>query len=261
MRLDGRVALVVGAGSIGAGWGNGKAAAALFAREGARVFCVDRNTAAAEETAAIISGDGGQAIPYTADISSRSDIRAMVSACFDAYGRIDVLNNNVGIFEPGNVVDLAEDAWDRAFSVNLKAVYLTMKQVIPDMVRQGGGSIINISSVSSIRHLGISGVTYGSSKAALNHMTRLTAVEFARHGVRVNAILPGLMRTPFVELSVASRMDAATAEARLRERDERVPMGRMGDAWDVAKAALFLASDDSRYITGTELVVDGGLSC
>jgi NAD(P)-dependent dehydrogenase (short-subunit alcohol dehydrogenase family) len=262
-RLKGKVAMVVGAGSIGPGWGNGKATAVTFAREGAQVFCVDRNPAAAEETVAIITKEGGKALAFTADVSKADQVEAMVAACQRAYGRIDVLDNNVGIAEMGSVVEVSEASWDRVFAVNLKSAYFAMKHVIPVMVGQGGGSIINISSIASIRHMGISYVSYGTSKAAMNQMTRTTAIEFASKHVRVNAILPGLMKTPMVEHSagLAASYAGGDVEAMWRARDAQVPMGHMGDAFDVANAALFLASDESRYITGIELVVDGGITC
>src|SRR3954454_112246 len=148
-RLKGKVAMVVGAGSIGPGWGNGKAAAVTFARQGARVFCVDRDAAAAEETVGIITGEGGTAAAFSADVARASEVEAMVAACLKAYGRIDVLDNNVGIAEMGSVVEVTEESWDRVFSVNLKSAYFAMKHVIPVMVKQGGGSIINISSIAS----------------------------------------------------------------------------------------------------------------
>src|SRR6266478_3613799 len=217
-RLKGKTAIVVGAGSIGPGWGNGKATAVTFAREGAQVFCVDRNQAAAQQTVDIIASEGGAATAFTADAASASDVEAVVAACLKAYGRIDVLDNNVGIAEMGNVVDVSEASWDHVFNVNLKSAFLAMKHVIPVMARQGGGSIINISSIASIRHLGISYVSYATTKAAGN------------------------------------------VEAMWRARDAQVPMGHMGEAWDVANAALFLASDESKYITGIELVVDGGVT-
>ena len=261
-RLRGKTAMVVGAGSIGPGWGNGKATAVTFAREGAEVFCVDRNAAAAEETVKIIASEGGKAAAFTADVSRAIEVEAMVEACLRVFGRIDVLDNNVGIAEMGSVIEVSEAEWDRVFAVNLKSAFLAMKHVIPVMRRQGGGSIINISSIASIRHLGISYVTYATSKAAMNQMTRTTAVEFAADHIRVNAILPGLMKTPMVEHSagLASSYGAGDIEAMWRARDAQVPMGHMGEAWDVANAALFLASDESRYITGIELVVDGGVT-
>jgi NAD(P)-dependent dehydrogenase (short-subunit alcohol dehydrogenase family) len=262
-RLKGKTAMVVGAGSIGPGWGNGKATAVTFARESAQVFCVDRNAAAVEETVSIIKGEGGKAVSFIADVSHASEVEAMVEACLKAFGRIDVLDNNVGIAGMGSVVEVKEPEWDHLFAVNLKSAYLTMKHVIPVMVKQGGGAIINISSIASIRHVGISYVSYGASKAAMNQMTRTTAVEYAPHHVRVNAILPGLMKTPMVEHSagLAASYANGDVEAMWRARDAQVPMGHMGEAWDVANAALFLASDEARYVTGIELVVDGGLTC
>jgi NAD(P)-dependent dehydrogenase (short-subunit alcohol dehydrogenase family) len=261
-RLKDKTAMVVGAGSIGPGWGNGKATAVTFARQGAQVFCVDRNGKAAQETADIITSEGGKAAAFTADASRAGDVEAMVAACVKTYGRIDVLDNNVGIAEMGNVVDVSEASWDHVFAVNLKSAFLAMKHVIPVMERQGGGSIINISSIASIRHLGISYVTYATTKAAMNQMMRTTAVEFAPKNIRVNCILPGLMKTPMVEHSagLAASYAKGDIEAMWRARDAQVPMGHMGDAWDVANAALFLASDESKYVTGLELVVDGGVT-
>src|SRR6266496_5461588 len=217
-RLKGKAAIVVGAGSIGPGWGNGKATAVTFAREGASVLCVDINPAAAEETAGIIQAEGGAAVAHRADVTKAHEVGAMVEACRDRYGRIDVLDNNVGIAELGGVVEISEADWDRVFAVNLKGAFLTMKHVIPVMEAQGGGSIINISSIASIRHVGISYVSNGASKAAMNQMTRTTAVQFARDHVRVNCILPGLMKTPMVEHSagLAASYSAGDVEAMWR---------------------------------------------
>jgi NAD(P)-dependent dehydrogenase (short-subunit alcohol dehydrogenase family) len=261
-RLENKVAIVVGAGSVGPGWSNGKAAAALFAREGARVCCVDVSGAAAEDAARTIRDEGGDAIGVRADASKSDDLKAAVDACLKEYGRIDVLHNNVGIVVMGGVVELSEEDWNRAFDVNLKSCYLAMKHVIPHMVAQGGGSIVNVSSISSLRYLGSNYVTYYTTKAAMNHMTRVTAAEYASRQVRVNAVLPGLMDTPMAKKSAKENRgvtDEGLAEA-WKQRAARIPMGWMGDAWDVARAALFLASDESRFITGVELVVDGGLT-
>jgi NAD(P)-dependent dehydrogenase (short-subunit alcohol dehydrogenase family) len=261
-RLRGKTAIVAGAGSIGEGWGNGRATAVAFAREGAKVLAVDVNLDAANETVGLIAKEGGTAKAFRADVTNSADIAAMVDFCCTAYGRIDVLDNNVGIVELGGVVEVSEAEWDRVFAVNLKGAFLTMKHVIPVMAAQGGGSIINISSVASIRYTGVPYATYYASKAALNHLTRTTAVEYAAKNVRVNAILPGLMKTPMVEKSagLAKVYADGDVEAMWRALARRVPMGHSGDAWDVAWAAVFLASEDSRYVTGIELVVDGGLT-
>ncbi len=261
-RLAGKTALVVGAGSIGPGWGNGKATAVLFAREGANVLCADINGDAANETAAIISGEGGNAEAFASDASKAADVEAMTLRCQQLYGRIDILDNNVGIAEMGGVVDVSEETWDRVFAVNLKSCFLAMKRVIPLMVAQGGGSIVNISSIASIRYTGVPYSTYYASKAAMNHLTRTTAAEYAGRGVRVNAVLPGLMKTPMVEHTpgLAESYAGGDVEAMWRARAAQVPMGHMGDAWDVAHAALFLASDEAKYVTGLELVVDGGVT-
>jgi NAD(P)-dependent dehydrogenase (short-subunit alcohol dehydrogenase family) len=210
-RLKGKTAMVVGAGSIGPGWGNGKATAVTFARQGAQVFCVDRNGKAAQETVDIISSEGGRAAAFTADAANASQVEAMVAACLKTFGRVDVLDNNVGIAEMGNVVDVSEASWDHVFNVNLKSAFLAMKHVIPVMARQGGGSIINISSIASIRHLGISYVTYATTKAAMNQMTRTTAVEYAPKNIRVNAILPRRAMPPAM-----SRRCGAPATRRCR---------------------------------------------
>jgi NAD(P)-dependent dehydrogenase (short-subunit alcohol dehydrogenase family) len=261
-RLQDKIALVVGAGSIGSGWGNGKAAAVLFAREGAKVLCADVNEDAADETVRIIRQENGAANAIRADVTSQDDIRHMIEACMDLYGRIDVVDYNVGLAHVGGVVELLEEEWDRVFAVNLKGCFLTMKHVIPIMERQGGGSIINISSVAGIRYTGVPYSTYYATKAAMIHLTRTTAVQYAPKHIRVNTVLPGLMKTPMVEKTVglADEYGKGDIEEMWKVRDAQCPMGHMGDAWDVAYACLFLASDESKYVTGLELVVDGGIS-
>ena len=261
-RLNDKVALVMGAGSAGPGWGNGKACAAQFAREGARVVCFDLQPEAAEETAQIIRDEGGQAFAVGGNAARSDDVKAAVDACLKTFGRLDVLHNNVGIVINGGVVELPEADWDRAFDVNLKSCFLAMKYAIPPMLEQGGGAIVNVSSISSLRYLGAPYVSYYTSKAAMNHMTRVTAAQYASRQVRVNAILPGLMDTPMAKLSAMKNhgVKAEDMDEAWRKRVDRIPMGWMGDAWDVAKAAVFLASDESRFITGVCLTVDGGMT-
>jgi NAD(P)-dependent dehydrogenase (short-subunit alcohol dehydrogenase family) len=260
-RLQNKVALVTGAGSIGPGWGNGKATAVLFAREGARVFAVDRNLEAARETEGILRGEGGEGAAYAADVSAATEVEAMVAACLERYGRIDVLHNNVGILDVGGPVELSEEQWDRLFAVNVKSMFLTCKYVLPVMERQGKGAIVNVSSISSIRWVGYPSVSYSASKGAVNQLTRSIAVQYAARGIRANCVLPGAMNTPMIREPLKDVYGPGGVEEMIRRRDAMVPMGKMGDAWDVAYAALFLASDEARYVTGAGLVVDGGLTC
>lgn len=262
-RLEGKAAVVIGAGSIGPGWGNGKATAVLFAREGAKVLCADIDEQAAIETAQIIAGEGGEAKALQMDATRAADVERLTQTCIECFGRLDVLDNNVGIVEVGDVVELSERRFDRIIAVNLKSCFLAMKHAIPIMERQGGGAIVNISSITSIRHSGVPYAGYYATKAAVNHLTATTAVDYAAKGIRVNAILPGLMKTPMVAAAVeglASSYDADDVEAMWKARDAQVPMGHMGDAWDVAHAAVFLASEQARYITGVSLPVDGGVT-
>lgn len=260
-RLKDKVAIVTGAGSSGPGWGNGKATAVLFAREGARVFAVDINPDAVSETAQIISGESGDCTVHQADVTSSAQVQKLVDNCLATYGRIDVLHNNVGIVEVGGPVASSEDSWDRVMAVNLKSMFLTCKHVLPHMEQQGSGAIVNVSSITAIRYTGIPYVSYSASKAAVLQLTQSVALEYAAKNIRANSVLPGLMNTPMIVEPLKDCYADGDVDKMIEIRDSQVPMQHMGDAWDVAHAALFLASDDAKYITGTQLVVDGGLTC
>jgi NAD(P)-dependent dehydrogenase (short-subunit alcohol dehydrogenase family) len=260
-RLQDRVALVAGAGSIGPGWGNGKATAVLFAREGARVFAADRNIEAADETRAIIEGEGGVCATYGADVAKADSVQAMVDACLAAFGRIDVLVNNVGIVRTGSIVTTEEADWDLVSDVNLKSVYLTCRRVVPIMARQGKGAIVNIASIAAHRWTGISYASYYATKGAIVSLSRAIALEWAAKGIRCNSVSPGLMNTPMIHHGLTGAYGAeGDAENLVRVRDAQCPMGHMGEGWDTAYACLFLASDEAKYVTAHDLVVDGGLT-
>ena len=259
-RLEGKVAIVAGAGSSGPGWGNGKATAVLFAREGAAVFAVDVDEAAAAETGAIIASEGGTCAVHAADVADAGAVAGLVDACLERFERIDVLHNNVGVTALGGVVEESEESWDRVLRVNLKSVFLTCKHVIPQLERAGGGAIVNVGSVGGMRYLGLDYASYAASKAALAQLTQSIALQYAPRGIRANTIVPGLLDTPMVAAQLAAAYPGTIEEA-LAARARQSPMGRLGDAWDVAHAALYLASDEAKYVTGAELVVDGGLSC
>ena len=258
-RLDNRVALVFGAGSSGPGWGSGKAAATLYAREGARVIAVDRDGKAARETASIIASEGNEALALSADVTSSAEIAGVVAEATRRHGRIDVLHNNVGITEMGDPIEATEESWDRVMAVNLKSVFLACKHVLPVMQAQRKGAIVNISSIAAVAVNDYPYFSYYASKSGLNHLTRALAVRYAPFGIRANAIMPGLMDTPLIYREIAGQY--ADKETMVRARNAMVPMGFMGDAFDVARAAVFLACDEARYITGVCLAVDGGLSC
>ncbi len=258
-RLTDRVALVFGAGSVGPGWGNGKATAVQFAREGATVVAIDLDERAAAETRDIILGEGNRAQAATCDVRDAAAIAALVGKVEAEHGRIDVLHNNVGLPVMGTIESLSEEDWATAMDVNLKSVWLTCKAVLPGMARRGRGAVVNISSVAAIRYTGYPYPAYYASKAAVNQLTMAIALEYASRGVRANAIMPGLMHTPHIYKNISGQH--GSGEKMVAERSSQCPMGRMGTGWDVARAAAFLASDDAAYITGQCLAVDGGLSC
>ncbi|MGY4397727.1 NAD(P)-dependent dehydrogenase (short-subunit alcohol dehydrogenase family) [Sphingomonas sp. UYAg733] len=258
-RLSGKTAIVIGAGQTpGDTIGNGRATALLFAREGAAVFCVDRDLIRAEETATLITGEGGIAHAHGADIRDEAECAALIAAGVAALGRLDILHNNVGGGAGDAPVEKTDPArFDAILHLNLTAMMQTIKHALPVMRAQGGGAIVNISSLASIAPAGI--IAYEVSKAGVNKLTTSVAALNARHQIRCNAILPGLIDTPMAIQGWAGMSGEAQAELRAK-RNARVPMGRMGTAWDVAHAALWLASDDARFVTGALLPVDGGQS-
>jgi len=262
MRLQDRIAMVVGAGqSPGETMGNGRATAMVFARHGAQVVAVDRDLDSAEETAAMIRDEGGKAIALQADVTDETAIQAAVAECLGQHGRIDILHNNVGISIAGGDAEITEitvEAFDRCVAVNLRGMVLTCKHVLPGMRAQGSGAIINISSLAAWSAYPL--VAYKTTKAAVIALTEQLAIQNAPYGVRANVILPGLMDTPMAVDTRARTTGKSRAEV-AAGRDAKVPLrGKMGTGWDVANAALFLASDEAGFITGAALPVDGGTS-
>lgn len=261
VRLKDRVVMVIGAGSIGEGWGNGKASAVLAAREGARVFAVDINPDAADETVGLIRAEGLEATAYQADVADSAQVRAMVDACIHRYGAIDVLHHNVGIVPLGGPVELDEATWDRALAVNLTSAFLTCKYTLPHMERQQRGVVLVTGSIAGIRYTGVPYVAYSATKAAVIQLCQSVALQYAAKGIRANCILPGLMNTPFIYQGLSEGYSQGDTERMIAMRNAQCPTGKMGDAWDVANTMVFLASDDAKYITGQNLVVDGGITC
>ena len=257
-RLEGKVAIVTGAGQTpGETVGNGRATSILFARAGARVMLADSRLDSAQETQSMIAREGGESFAFSADVTRAEDCRRMAEKCMETYGRIDILVNNVGI---GGVdrdpVKLKEEVWDKILDVNLKSMFLTCKYVLPYMEKQGSGSIVNISSIAAV--CAVSMLAYKTSKAGVNALTHSVALKYAGKGIRANAIMPGLMNTPMA-IEGISQWRGVEKEELIRQRNNMVPLkGGMGTGWDIAHAALFLASEEAKFITAVVLPVDGG---
>ena len=259
-RFTDRVVLVAGAGCVGPGWGNGRAIACGFAAEGARVFAVDRNPDSMTETVERITASGGVVRTHACDVTKADAVAAMVAACIAEWGRVDVLVNNVGGSAAGGPVEMTEAVWDSQVDQNLKSVFLACKSVLPLMEAQGGGAIVNIASTSALRWTGAAQVGYAATKAGVIQLSKVVAVQYAARKIRVNTVVPGQLHTPMVEVRLARQRAGGDVEALLQQRLARIPLGFMGDGRDTAAAAMFLASDDARFITGTEIVVDGGMT-
>ncbi|WP_019063487.1 SDR family NAD(P)-dependent oxidoreductase [Streptomyces prunicolor] len=259
-RLAGRIAVISGAGSVGPGWGNGRAAAVLFAREGATVHLADRDEKALEVTADQVRAEGGTVRTDLLDVTEPAAVREYFEETGRRAGRIDILVNNVGGSRAGGVVDLSLEEWDDQLRANLTSAFLACKYVVPIMRNGGGGSIVNTASASGLRWTGAAQVGYAAAKAAVIQLSRVTAVEHAPDNIRVNTVVPGQLHTPMVEARLAGQRADGDVAKLLAQRQARIPLGFMGDGRDTAYAALFLASDEARFVTGTEIVVDGGMT-
>jgi NAD(P)-dependent dehydrogenase (short-subunit alcohol dehydrogenase family) len=259
--LKGKIALVAGAGSVGEGWGNGRATAVLLARQGASVFAIDFNKAAVEETGRLIAAEGKTCLTHVCNMTVAAEVEAAVKTCHDRFKRIDILVNNVGGSAPGDPVAMSEEVWDTQIDHNLKTAFLGCKYVLPVMEAQGKGSVVNLSSVAGLRmRADRAHVAYSTTKLGIIAFSKSIAIAYARKGIRCNTVVPGLMHTPLVEHRLAKTIAGGDAAKLIASRNAQVPLGKMGDAWDVAHAVLFLVSEEARHITATEIVVDGGVT-
>lgn len=259
-RIEGKVALIIGAGSVGPGWGNGRAIATRFAEEGAKIFGVDFKLERMQETIEKVQACGGEIETAFCDVTQQQSIIDTVQACLTRFGRIDILVNNVGGSAAGGPVEMSEEIWDSQVDTNLKSVFLTCKHVLPIMEKQASGAIVNMASTSGIRWTGSAQVAYAATKAGVIQMSKVIAIQYAKKGIRVNTVVPGQLHTPMVEVRLAGQRAGGDVEKLLEQRQARIPLPFMGDGRDTANAALYLASDEARFITGTEIVVDGGMS-
>jgi NAD(P)-dependent dehydrogenase (short-subunit alcohol dehydrogenase family) len=259
-RFQDKVVIVAGAGCVGSGWGNGRAIAVGFAQEGAKVFAVDRDPESMAETVTRVEAAGGVVATHVCDVTDNTAVAAMVASCLGSWGRLDVLINNVGGSAAGGPVEMDEAIWDSQVDQNLKSVFLTCKHALPAIERQGGGAVVNIASTSGLRWTGAAQVAYAATKAGVIQLSRVVAIQYAAKGIRVNSVVPGQLHTPMVEARLAHQRAGGDVEALLQQRQSRIPLGFMGDGRDTAAAVLFLASDEARFITGTEIVVDGGMT-
>jgi len=259
-RFESKIAIVTGAGCVGAGWGNGRAMAVRLAEEGASVLAADNNPQRLGETLALAGDAAGTIKTQVCDVTRADSVQTMVQACLDAFGIPDILINNVGGSAAGGPVQLDEAVWDSQIDANLKSVFLTCKYTLPHMAARRRGAIVNVASTSGLRWTGSAQVAYAASKAGVIQLSRVVAVQYAPDGIRVNTVVPGQLHTPMVQARLARQRTGGDVQALLASRLQRIPLGFAGDGRDTASAALYLASDEARYITGTELIVDGGMT-
>lgn len=259
-RLKGKVALITGAGSVGPGWGNGRAMTIRFAQEGAQVFAADIDETRLDETLSYAGDEKANIQKGLVDVMQSTSIERMVQECLQRFGRIDILVNNVGGSAKGGPVEMTEEVWDTQVDYNLKSVFLTCKYVLPGMIQRGSGAIINMASTSGIRWTGSAQIAYAATKAGIIQFSKVLAVQYAKQNIRVNTIVPGQLHTPMVETRLAKQRTGGDVATILEQRQARIPLPFMGDGMDTANAAVFLASEEARFITGTEIVIDGGMS-
>lgn len=262
-RLSGKVAVVTGAGTINDGIGNGKAVALRFAEEGAKVCLIDKSLDAAKNTRDMIVQKGGEATAFAADVTDEAAISSVLANCIEQYGHVDILHNNVGILKMGGAADTKVEDWDLLTNVNLKAVFLPTKHLLPHFISRQAGVVVNVSSIAGDRYLGAPYIAYSTTKGSIVSYTRTLAAEYGKDGIRANCVVPGFINTPMsneiaVQMADGKEIDWEAAD---KKRASIIPLGRVGTPWDVANASLFLASDDASYITGTEICVDGGVMC
>lgn len=257
--FEGKVVIVTGAGSIGAGWGNGRATSVLYGRRGASLVLVDRDAAAVEATAELVRREGIEPVLVVTDVATTEGVDTYATAAIESFGRIDVLQANVGIGNVDSIFDLTEKRWDLLFRVNATSLFLATRRIAPQMRAQGGGAIVNVSTIASLRSTGAAFAGYAASKAAANQFIRAAAVELAPHNIRCNSVVVGYVDTPTVAIAYGGLAPDQVA-AMQTQRAASVPLQRQGSAWDIAEASVFLASDAANFITGTEIVVDGGMA-
>jgi NAD(P)-dependent dehydrogenase (short-subunit alcohol dehydrogenase family) len=260
MKLKDRVVVISGAGSVAPGWGIGKACSVAYARQGAKVVALDISAEAARETASIIEAEGGACIPMKVDVADPEAVARMIADVQASWGRIDVLHHNVGIGKVGGPTDITLEDWRHIHSVNMDSLFHLTRTVLPLMEEQQSGVLLATSSVAGLRYIGYPHLAYSVTKAATIHYMKMLALQYAGAGIRANSIVAGLIDTPRIAHTVAKQFSSTSLDEARAARDRQVPLKKMGTAWDIANAAVFLASDDACYVTGTELVVDGGLT-